>query len=168
MRTHGLSFLVLALALEGTQSLIAQTPDIQEKIAEDLAFKRLNGFWVPELLLTTEGAEAYPLKGRLLWLDRGTFARMEGKRTVASGSYKVEQGYLRLTVEDRSAWDLEAGEIKDKLQYAFKIDGDLLTLCYSVGNKGKAGDLTPGEGRTVVVYKRQRADGRGQEAPAKR
>ncbi len=38
-----------------------------------------------------------------------------------------------------------------------EVDGDVLTLCYSVGDKGKAGDLTLGEGRQVVVYKRQTA-----------
>jgi len=54
------------------------------------------------------------------------------------------------------------------VQCAYKIDGDVLTLSYSVGNVGKAGDLTPGENKQVVVYKRQRADANAKPGRARR
>jgi hypothetical protein len=133
----------------------AQTPEIQKNLENNLALKRLQGVWLPQLLLTTKGAEAYPLAGRALCFQGSEFIRIEGKRTVASGSFKVEDGYLRLTVKDRTPWDLEAPAIPQNTQYAFRVEGDQLTLCYSIGNKGKAGDLTPGKGRLVVVYRRQ-------------
>lgn len=168
MQVRSLALVVLVLLIGSVGRLTAQTLDIQQKIETELALKRLQGIWVPDLLLTTEGAEAYPLAGRALYLDAGSFARIEGKRTVATGTFTVEHGYLRLNIKDRSPWDLEAADVKDRVQYAFKVEGDLLTVCYSVDNKGKAGDLTPGVGRQVVLYKRQRTDGRVQQVPAKR
>ncbi|AWM35881.1 hypothetical protein GobsT_63880 [Gemmata obscuriglobus] len=148
---------VLALLLLISSEANAQTAEAIEKIDRQLTLKRLEGIWVPDLLMTPQGAEAYPLAGRsLALLDGDKFIRLEGKRNVASGTFKVEDGFLRLTVEDRNPWDLETSDTKQKVQYAFKVEGDVLTLCYSVGDKGKAGDLSPGEGRQVVVYKRQR------------
>jgi hypothetical protein len=145
----------LCLQPGGTARVHAQTPEVQKKVEEGLELQRLQGTWAPHLLVTTQGAEDYPLAGRGLYFHGSEFIRTEGKRSIAAGSFKVEEGYLRLTVKDRSPWDLEAGEIKEKAQYAFKVEGDLLTLCYSTGNKGRAGDLTAGEGRQVVVYRRQ-------------
>jgi RNA polymerase sigma factor (sigma-70 family) len=145
----------LCLQPGGMGLVNAQTTEIQKTVQENLDLKRLQGTWTPHLLVTTEGAEDYPLAGRALYFHGSEFVRMEGKRTVASGTFKVEEGYLRLTVKDRTPWDLEAPEIKDKTQYAFKLEGDVLTLCYSTNNKGRAGDLTPGAGRQVVVYRRQ-------------
>jgi hypothetical protein len=154
---------ILVLALFAVGPAIAQTPEVVDKTEKLLAQKRLKGVWVPDLLMTTKGAEAYPLGGRTLsFLENDRFARFEGKRNVASGTYQLEDGYLRLTAEDRRPWDLESSDLKAKTQYAFKVDGDVLTLCYSVGDKGKADDLAPGDGRLVVVYKRQR-----EEVPAK-
>jgi hypothetical protein len=151
---------VLALSLFTTSAATAQTPEIIEKVERELALQRLQGVWVPDLLITPHGAEAYPLAGRALFFDGSAFGRVEGKRAIASGTFKVEDGFLRLAVTDKSPWDLEGADIRAKLQYAFKVDGDLLTLCYSVGDKGKPDDLSPGEGRQVVVYKRQRTDAR--------
>lgn len=146
----------MALVLFTTTGANAQTAEMIEKVERELTLKRLQGVWVPDLLVTAQGAEAYPLSGRTLaFLEDNQFARFEGKRNVASGTFKYEDGFLRLTIEDRNPWDLEAADTKQKLQYAFRVGGDLLTLCYSVGDKGKADDLTPGEGRVVVVYKRQ-------------
>ena len=158
---------VLALPLLAAPQAGAQTPEMIERVERQLTLKRLEGVWVPDLLVTTQGAEAYPLGGRMLGLLEGNqFVRFEGRRNVAGGTFKVEDGFLRLTVEDRTPWDLEAPDVRPKTQYAFKVEGDVLTLCYSVGDKGKADDLSPGEGRQVVVYKRQRAGGQGTEAPA--
>ena len=149
----------LALLLP-TAPANAQTPEMIEKVERQLTLKRLEGVWVPDLLVTPQGAEAYPLGGRsLAFLDGNQFIRIEGRRRVAGGTFKVEDGFLRLSVEDRTPWDLEAPGVREKVQYAFQVEGDLLTLCYTVGDKGKAGDLSPGEGRQVVVYKRQKADG---------
>jgi hypothetical protein len=148
----------------------AQSPEMIEKVVRELTLKRLEGAWVPDLLVTSEGAEKYPLAGRILCFGRsedvaqgdgkgkdasGSFSRFEGNRHVDSGSFKVQDGYLRLTVKDRNPWDLEAGEAKDKLQYAYKVDDDVLTLCYTVGNKGKVDDLAPGKGKQVVIYRRR-------------
>jgi hypothetical protein len=154
MPARNLALLVATLFLADTIKVDAQTAEIQQKVERQLQVKKLQGAWVPYLLVTTQGAEAYPLTGRALHFDRSEFTRIEGKRVVVSGSFEIAEGFLRLTVKDRKPWDLEAGEAKGKTQYAFKITGDILTLCYSVGNKGKAGDLTPGTGRQVVVYKR--------------
>jgi hypothetical protein len=149
---------VLALSLFTTSAATAQAPEVIAKVERELALKRLQGVWVPDLLITPHGAEAYPLAGRALFFDGSAFGRVEGKRTVASGTFKVEGGFLRLAVTEKSPWDLEGADLRAKLQYAFKVDGDLLTLCYSVGDKGRSDDLSPGEGRQVVVYKRQRTD----------
>lgn len=167
MRDRSCFLQVFALLLGVASPLVAQTADIQQKIETDLAFKRLQGIWVPDLLLTTEGAEAYPLVGRALSFDGSTFLRREGKRTVAIGSFKIEPGYLRLTIKERRPWDLESTPTEETMPYAFKIDGDLLTLSYSIDNKGKPGDLTPGEDKMVVVYKRQRTDSGGAKSPPK-
>ena len=144
---------IVALACFGLPSGDAQDPTVIEKLGRELSRKRLQGYWVPDLIVTAEGAERYPLAGRGLFFENGDFTKVEGNRTVASGSFKVEDGYLRLTVKESCAWDLEAAPVRDKVQYAIRIDGDLLTLCYSVGDKGRAHDLAPGEGRMVVVYK---------------
>jgi hypothetical protein len=119
-----------------------------EKLDRQLTLKRLEGVWVPDLLVTTRGAEPYPFGVRsLALLDGGVFARTEGKGAVSSGTFKVEDGFLRLSVEERALTDLEAPAPRPKLQYAFRVEGDVLTLSYSLGDGGKAGDLTPGEGR---------------------
>jgi hypothetical protein len=131
---------------------------VVDQVEQSLAKKRLQGTWVPDLLVTKQGAEAYPLSGRLLSFDESQFARFEGRRCVAIGAFKIEDGFLRLEATERSPWDLEAGTPRDKTQYAFKVEGDLLTLCFSADNKGKAGDLLPGESRQVVVYKRQKPE----------
>jgi RNA polymerase sigma factor (sigma-70 family) len=139
----------------GTANVSAQSREVQQKVETNLELQRLQGVWVPQLLLTTKGAEAYPLAGRALYFHGSEFVRIEGRHTVASGSFRVEDGYLRLQVKDHTPWDLEAADIRESTQYAFRVEGDQLTLCYSIGNKGKAGDLTPGKGRLVVVYRRQ-------------
>lgn len=157
MRT-GTAAIALGVSLLAASAAAAQTPEVVSKIERELALKRLQGTWVPDLLFTAQGAAAYPHAGRALIFDGDTFTRVEGKRAVADGRFKVEDGFLRLAVENSAPWDLEAGDARTKLRYAFKVDGDLLTLCYTVGDKGKADDLTPGDGRQVVVYKRQRPD----------
>jgi hypothetical protein len=162
------TILALTFSLTIASTANSQTPEIIDKVERELTLKRLQGTWVPDLLVTTEGAEVYPLAGRALYLTGGEFARFEGKRNAASGTFKVEEGFLRLTVTDRTPWDLEAAASQEKAQYAFKVEGDLLTLCYSAGGKGKAGDLTPGEGRQVVVYKRLRSDDQAKPAATKR
>ncbi len=159
MRERCLSSALMAVLLISS-TVSAQTPEMIAKVDGVLTQKRLQGAWVPDLLMTTKGAEAYPLSGRALVFDGTVFARVEGKRTVASGSWKIEEGFLRLTVEERNRWDLEAAETPAKLQYAFKVEGDVLTLCYSAGDKGKPDDLSPGKGRQVVVYKRQKDKGK--------
>src|SRR6516162_3823054 len=168
MRVFSPSLLVVFMLVAGIEKLGAQTPEIQQKIDRELDLKRLQGTWVPDLLVTAEGAEPYPLAGRALLFDRSDFIRVEGKRAVASGSFNIEDGFLRLSIKDRKPWDLEAAIAKDKVQCAYKIDGDVLTLSYSVGNVGKAGDLTPGENKQVVVYKRQRADANAKPGRARR
>jgi hypothetical protein len=47
-----------------------------------------------------------------------------------------------------------------RLRYGFKVEGDLLTLCYTTADSATPNDLKPGEGRKVVVYRRQRFDSR--------
>ncbi len=142
----------------------AQTPEIAEKIERDLTQRRLQGAWLPDMIITTEGAQKYPIMGRSLVFNGTTVARLEGNHIIEAGNFKFDDGFLRLTISDRNPWDVEWNVVRDKVQYAYKVDGDLLTLCYTVGNKGKAGDLTPGDGRTVVVYKRQVAENK----PAKK
>lgn len=135
----------------------AQSADAVGKVEQLLTLKRLEGTWVPDVLLTPQGAESYPLSGRSLsFVDGKQFVRWEGKRKVALGTFAIEEGFLRLTTRERNPWDLETSAPKEKVQYAFKVEGDVLTLCYTVGDKGKADDLRPGEGRQVIVYKRQR------------
>jgi uncharacterized protein (TIGR03067 family) len=136
----------------------AQDAEVVNKIELELTLKRLQGAWVPDMLVTSNGAEKYPLSGRGLVFNGATFARTEGKHTVATGTFKIEGGYLRLAVDSRAPWDLESSDNRAKIQYAFKVDADLLTVCYSTDDKGKPNDLTPGAGRHVVVYKRQTTD----------
>lgn len=150
----------LAAALSTTRAGPAQSPEIASKVDRALTLKRLQGKWTPDLLVTQHGAEAYPLSGRALLFDGARFARIEGKRVVASGTFSIDDGFLRLAVENRSPWDLEIADNGANPRYAFKVEGDVLTLCYSINGKGGADDLTAGEGRQVVVYRRPPADAR--------
>jgi hypothetical protein len=155
MRTRTL-LAALAIAVVSASAARAQTAEIVAKIDTDLNTKRLQGEWVPDLQLRAHGARAYPFTGRMLVFDNGTFTRFEAKQAVAMGKYKIEEGFLRLAVESSSPWDLESPEPRKNLQYAFHVEGDVLTLCYTVGDKGTANDLTPGDRKHVVVYKRQK------------
>lgn len=166
MRTR-LTALALALAAAGPAA--AQSPEVIDRVERELTVKRLQGAWVPDLLFTPEGAEPYPLAGRALYFDKDNFVRLEGKKVVAQGTFRAEAGgLLRLTVTAAQPWDLESGggPAKGEQRYAFKVDGDVLTLCFVAGNKAKAGDLTPGEGRQVVVYRRP-PDDKKAAGPAK-
>jgi len=160
MRFNGIAFLLVAsLIASSVPAAPAQSPEVIEKVTKALAIKQFQGYWVPELLVTKDGAEKYPLGGRALFFDGLNFVRVEGKRWVESGTFKVDQGILRLSVTHRSRWDLEAAEpktdSKESIQYSFKVDDDVLTLCYSLDNKPKIGDLTPSEQRQVIVYFRK-------------
>ncbi len=168
---NGSVIVAFAFILGGVSPANAQSEETIKKVERMLAIKQLKGTWIPDLLMTTKGAEKYPLAGRAIYFDvdenqrgdgkdqvSGEFARREGNRVVASGKFKIEDGFLKLTVEDSSPWDLEAGKTSQKLQYAYRIDGDVLTLCYSPGNKGKAKDLMPGKGKQIVVYRRESPD----------
>jgi RNA polymerase sigma factor (sigma-70 family) len=152
-----LALTLIAVSLAFGLATLGQMPAVVDDVERELATKRLQGAWAPDLLLTARGAETYPLTGRALIFTNDRFVRLEGKRTVSSGTFRVQDGFLRLNVTERSPWDLEAAAARGKSQYTFKIDGDVLTLCYAVGDSAKADDLTPGEGRLVVVYKRQSA-----------
>jgi hypothetical protein len=46
-------------------------------------------------------------------------------------------------------------EVPRTLKCGYRVTGDLLTVCYTAG-KDRPADLTPGKGRTVVVYERVR------------
>jgi hypothetical protein len=155
MRTRML-VAVVAVSLFGASGAFAQTAEVVRQIDQDLNLKRLKGTWLPELRITKSGAEQYPNANKAIVFDGETFTRFEARQAVAMGKFKIEDGFLRLSVESSSPWDLEATDTRKAVQYAFKVDGDVLTLCYTVGDKGKADDLTPGEGRQVVVYKRQK------------
>ncbi|VTS07508.1 hypothetical protein [Tuwongella immobilis] len=150
-----IGLLVAALVLTPTSWAVAQTPDVVTRVESELAQKRLQGVWIPQWLVTKPGVGAYPLSGRALIFERDTVIRTEGKRTVASGTFSIESGLLRLHFVDRQPWDLEHGPIRSKLNYSFKIDGDLLTLCLAADDKLKPTDCAPGEGRQVVIYQRQ-------------
>jgi 4a-hydroxytetrahydrobiopterin dehydratase len=76
---------------------------------------------VPDLLLTQQGAEVYPLTGRALVFHGSDFIRAEAKRAVASGTFRAEPGgLLRLTITDvqltvrltRDMWQLEPRHIE--------------------------------------------------------
>jgi hypothetical protein len=167
VRTIAALALFLCVSASGA---IAQSADVIRKVQDELELKRLHGAWVPDLLITDDGARAYPLSGRLLVFSDGNFfGRYEGlkRNPVASGTFKIEDSFLRLTVDNRTPWDLETGGVKTKVQYAFKVDGDVMTLCYTLRDKGKAGDLTPGKGKQVVVYRRYESDGKGKLVPVK-
>lgn len=156
MRTQIVPLLpTLALALFVGGSVAGQTPEVVAQVERDLAAKRLQGTWVPDVLVTAEGAEAYPLAGRSLGFDGGRFARHEGRRCVALGTFEIDGGVLRLTVAEARPWDPEAAPGRERAEYAFRVEGDRLTLCHATTGGVKAGDLSPGAGRLVVVYKRQ-------------
>ena len=161
-------FSAMMLTLLSRSSVNAQSPAVIERVERELTLKRLQGIWIPDLLVTKEGAESYPLKGRRLYFAGTDFARIEGNRTIAMGSFKAEDGILQLKVSDPTPWDLEAADSKDQVTFAYRVESDLLTLCFSADGKVKAGDLTPGAGRQVVVYKRQPADEPVKRAPGKR
>jgi hypothetical protein len=45
---------------------------------------------------------------------------------------------------------------KERYACAYRVVGDLLTICYDLTGKGRPADLRPGEGRFVLVYQRDK------------
>ena len=112
MRTCTVSTLVVALLLAGRAS--AQTLELQQKIEKSLELKKLQGVWVPKLLVSSRGVEEYPLKGRVLLFQKNDFVRMEGARPVMLGTFGIEPSaeawHLDLMVTARDPRDgLAAG-----------------------------------------------------------
>lgn len=160
MRLNAIPFLLVpCLIALSVLPVRAQSPEAIEKATRELAIKQFQGYWAPELLITKEGAEKYPLGGRTLLFDGANFCRVEGKRWVEFGTFKIDQGILLLSVTHRNRWDIEAAgpksDLKDSIQYSFKVDDDVLTLCCSLDNKARVGDLMPSEQRQVIVYYRK-------------
>ena len=105
MKARTISALIMLLVSASCGT--AQTADIIRKVQDELELKRLHGAWVPDLLITDDGAKAYPLTGRMLVFSEGNaFGRYEGMKNVASGTFKIEDSFLRLTVENRTPWML--------------------------------------------------------------
>jgi hypothetical protein len=163
MRTRIISTLTVTLLLAGAARVSAQTLEIQQKVEKDLELKKLQGVWVPKLLVTRRGVEEYPLKGRVLLFQKNHFVRMEGARPVLLGTFGVEPSsvawQLDLMVIARDPWDFETADApspKPKLKFecAYRVAGDLLTVSYDVKGIGRPTDLTAGDGRYVVVYER--------------
>jgi hypothetical protein len=165
MRTWTVSNLVAALLLAGTAQVSAQTLEIQQKIEKDLELKKLQGVWVPKLLVTSRGVEEYPLKGRVLLFQGNDFVRMEGTRPVLLGTFGIEPSaeawQLDLLVTARDAWDFEMADVpspkaRNKFECAYRVAGDLLTISYDTRGLGRPADLRAGEGRHVIVYEREK------------
>jgi uncharacterized protein (TIGR03067 family) len=133
-------------------------PDMMKRVLEQA---RLQGEWLPKYLLTTNGIEPYPLKGRALDFTDNNFTQTEGRRRVQAGTFSLDPSSrgLDLVVEQHEAWDVGATPQKPTvprtLRCGYRVSGDLLTVCYTAG-KDRPSDLTPGVGRTVVVYERLR------------
>jgi hypothetical protein len=161
MRTRIASTALLVLFVLGAPSPAEPLPenpdpDMMKRVLEQA---RLQGEWRPKYLLTTNGIEPYPLKGRSLDFTDNSFAQMEGRRRVQAGTFSLDpfgRG-LDLIVEQHDAWDVGATPQKPKvphtLQCGYRVYGDLLTVCYTAG-KDRPADLAPSAGRTVVVYER--------------
>jgi uncharacterized protein (TIGR03067 family) len=156
---------VLLLSLAGGMRAAGQPLDL-DKFERAIEHKRLQGIWLPKYLVTENGVEPYPLQGRALAFMDSNFLRSEGQRIVLAGTFRIDpfKRALDLIVESRDPWDVEtvaAGQKPpDKFECAYRVTGDLLTVCYDAAGKGRPGDLKTGPGRTVVVYERQK------EAPA--
>ncbi len=157
-------YLILAgvvLAFSGL-SATAQTPEMIEKVEKGLELKRLEGAWIPKYLVTSDGLEYYPVQGRALVFTDKTFARIEGQKLVHSGSFKIslKERHLDFTVEETKSWDVEKFTEEPKVPFTlnctYRVTGDLLTICQTGVGKKHPDDLKPGEGRTVVVYERQK------------
>jgi uncharacterized protein (TIGR03067 family) len=131
-------------------------PDMMKRVIEQA---RLQGEWLPKYLLTKDGIEPYPLKGRGLDFTDNTFVQTEGRRRVQAGTFRLEPSSrgLDLIVEQHDYWDVDATPQKPKVPHTrkcgYRVTGDLLTVCYTAG-KDRPDDLKPGVGRTVVVYER--------------
>jgi uncharacterized protein (TIGR03067 family) len=131
-------------------------PDMMKRILDQT---RLQGEWLPKYLLTTNGIEPYPLKGRTLDFTDNGFTQTEGRRRVQTGTFSLDPSSrgLDLVVEQHDAWDVGATPQKptvpQTLRCGYRVNGDLLTVCYTA-DKTRPSDLTPGAGRTVVVYER--------------
>jgi uncharacterized protein (TIGR03067 family) len=164
MRIRIAAVALLVPLASGTRA--AGQPVDMDKFERAIEHKRLQGMWLPKYLVTEDGVEPYPLQGRAMAFMASNFLRSEGQRIVLAGTFRVDPSkrHLDLIVESRDPWDVEtvpAGQKPpDKFKCAYRVAGDLLTVCYDATGKGRPGDLKPGPGRTVVAYERQK------EAPA--
>jgi len=176
-RFKTVAFVVLGLGLLGmiasalgvpvgeeAPAAAAQTPEITAKIEHDLEMKRLQGAWLPRYLVTDDGVEPYPVQGRALVFTDKAFLRLEGRKTVQAGSFKIEAGrrHLDLTVESATPWDVEGPPRAEKepgrVECVYRVVGDLLTVGTAAAGKARPDNLRAGPGRTVVVYERQKDD----------
>src|SRR5262245_25527958 len=82
-------------------------PDMMKRVLEQ---GRLQGEWLPKFLLTKDGIEPYPLKGRTLEFADNTFTLTEGRRRVQAGTFSLDPSSrgLDLIVERHDAWDVGA------------------------------------------------------------
>ena len=80
-------------------------PDMMKRVLEQA---RLQGEWLPKYLLTTNGIEPYPLKGRALDFTDNSFTQTEGRRRVQAGTFSLYPSSrgLDLVVEQHDAWDV--------------------------------------------------------------
>ncbi len=141
----------------------AQTPEAIAKVEYDLAMKRLQGVWIPDSLITADGLQVYPVKGRALVFSQNEFARLDGNKVVQGGKFALfpaDPGVIDFNITDRDDWDLERATATPdkplkKQKAVFKIDGDVLTVAYPVPGRNRPDDLRAAPHRQVVVYKRQ-------------
>lgn len=153
---------------------VAQTPKIVNQLERDLVGKRLQGIWLPKLLVTSDGAQKYPVAGRAMIIQGTDFARTEGDFIVQSGTIELflgDQTAIDFIITNRVDWDFErANTIPEKnlnrQKARLKIDGDMLTIVFSQPGRARPDDFTATAKTQVIVFNRQIEAKKEEVAPA--